>query len=334
MWHSRSIKCGASLVLWLLALGVFGPASYADPASGGDGLEGTIVERGETASGVSIAFGGVKVYGRVHGDVLAASGAVLVRGPVTGKVRSGLGAVEIQASVGGDVESAFGDVLVDSRVDGDVDVSRGDLLLGSRARVSGHVFVADGRIIREEGSVVRGAVLSGADLTPTHAPVERLDPSLIVKLLAALLFVALAVPAATVARWRLPVAAGILAREPLRSLFAGVVSSAAVLVTAAVLAISVVGLPLLLLLLPAYLALAFAGALTTAYYLGRGALAVAKLPVGGYISVTVAGATLASALFLTPVVGSAIPLALALPGSGAVALAVYRAGFGPRAPPR
>jgi hypothetical protein len=313
---------------------VFASSSYADLASGGDGLEGVVVERGDAASGVSTVFSGVAVYGRVYGDVLAASGAVLVRGPVTGKVRSGLGAVEIQAPVGGDVESAFGDVLVDSRVDGDVDVSRGDLLLGPEARISGHVFVADGRIIRDEDSVVRGAVLSGADFTPTHVPVERLDPSLLVKLLAALLFVACAVPAAAVARWRLPVAAGILAREPLRSLLAGVVSSAAVVVTAAVLAISVVGLPLLLLLLPAYLALALAGALTTAYYLGRGALLVAKLPIGGYVSVTVAGATLASALFLTPVVGSVIPLALALPGSGAVALAVYRAGFGLRAPPR
>lgn len=84
--------------------------------------------------------------------------------------------------------------------------------------------------------------------------------------------------------------------------------------------------------MPAYLVLALFGALTTSYYLGQRALLVAKLRPKGRVSATVAGTTLASATFMTSVRGNIVPLALTLPGTGTVILAVYRAK--PRLKPR
>ncbi len=97
----------------------------------------------------------------------------------------------------------------------------------------------------------------------------------------------------------------------------------AVIVLSVVLAISLVGIPLLLLLAPAYLGLLFFGALVAAYFVGRKVVfATGRYRAGNVLAATV-GALIVAGAYLIPVLGNLILYALALLGTGAAILAFF-----------
>jgi hypothetical protein len=84
----------------------------------------------------------------------------------------------------------------------------------------------------------------------------------------------------------------------------------------------VVGVPLLLLLAPAYLALVFYGAVVAAFYVGRKVvLATGRYRSGNALAATV-GAALVAATVLIPYLGELLLFTLALLGTGAAILAL------------
>jgi hypothetical protein len=106
------------------------------------------------------------------------------------------------------------------------------------------------------------------------------------------------------------------------SLLFGVASVPAVIVLSVVLAISLVGIPLLLLLAPAYLGLLFFGALVAAYFVGRKVVFATGRYRAGNVLAAVVGAVIFSGTHLIPVLGHLILYALALLGTGAAILAL------------
>ena len=77
-----------------------------------------------------------------------------------------------------------------------------------------------------------------------------------------------------------------------------------VFVLCVVLAVSIVGIPLLLLLVPAYLALLFFGALVAAFYIGTRVLMVTGRYRVGNALAAVVGAIILAATTLIPVLGN------------------------------
>lgn len=262
-----------------------------------------VVEPGERADEVSTVFGDASVYGRVAGDV-----------------NSGFGDIRVRAPVAGEVEAGFGDVYVNSRVGG-VDVEHGDLRLGPEAEVMGHLRPGSGEFRSDPRATIHGPM--GAGMMPDFESSD--DDGLLGYLgwfFAAAGFAACTVLAAVVAPRALSASARRAEEAPGWSLLVGLVSVPAVLILSVALAVSVVGVPLLLLLAPAYLALIFYGAVVAAFFVGRKVvLATGRYRSGNALAATV-GAVLVAATVLIPYLGELLLFALALLGTGAATLAL------------
>ena len=282
------------------------------------------VEPGTHAGEVSTVFGDARVRGPVAGDVHSAFGDVTVDRTVGGSVNSGFGDITVRAPVAGEVDSGFGDVYVNNLVGGDVDVDHGDIVLGPHTVVMGHVRPGSGEIRQDSAAELREPM--GAGMVPDFGSSGDDLIGYIGWFFAAAGFAACVVLAAVVAPRALSAAARRAEEVPGWSLLVGLVSVPAVLVLSVALAISVVGVPLLLLMAPAYLALVFYGALVAAFFVGRKVvLATGRYRSGNALAATV-GAVLVAATALIPFLGGLLLFALTLLGTGASILALVSRG--------
>lgn len=281
-----------------------------------------VVQPGETKSEVSTPVGDVTVDGRVEGDVRSGVGDVVVNGEVGGSIKAGSGDVEVNGPVGGEIDAGFGDVHIDAPVDGDVEVGRGDVDLGPRGLVRGGVHYGSGEF-RGDEEAVEGTIRAGGmgpDMEHDWGGFGILD--IVGWLFAAAVFAACSVLVAVLAPGPLSAAARKAEESPAMSLLFGVASVPAVVVLCVVLAVSIIGIPLLLLLAPAYLALVFFGALVAAFFVGkRVVFATGRYHVGNAMAAVV-GALILAAVSLIPVLGDLLLYGFALFGVGASVLAL------------
>jgi cytoskeletal protein CcmA (bactofilin family) len=314
----RSLVAISVLVLGLVVL--LPLPAWADEQR----LVGDIVVSG-TERDVSTVAGNVTVHGLVEDDVHSAKGDVTVSpdGNVRGDVDAGLGDVEIRGPVGDDVHAALGDVYIDAPVGGDVDVGHGDVKLGPRAEISGDLTSESGKITGNTASVEGGINAEGItfDMDESHGPDVL---GFVGWIFAALAFAACAVLAAVVAPRPLAAAARRVGETPGRAFVYGIVSLPVFFVLCVVLAVTIIGIPLVLLLAPAYLAVLFAGALVAAFFLGtRILMFTGRYRVGNAMAAVVGALILAATTFI-PVLGDLIFYALCLLGTGAVIMAMFR----------
>jgi hypothetical protein len=323
----RPLIVGSIFLAGLLVLLHPVPA-YADEGSVfGD----VVVERGSSEDEVSTVFGDATVRGKVSGDVHSALGDVRIEAPVGGNVNSGFGDIRVDAPVGGEVDAGFGDVRVNSQVGG-IDVDHGDVFLGRRAEVMEHSRVGDGVVRRHPDAVVHGPHMA-AGMMPDFGSSEEDDLfGILGWIVGSAGFAACAVLAAVLAPRSLAAAARRAEGATGRSFVVGLVSLPAVLLLSVALAVSVVGVPLLVLLAPAYLALVFFGALVAAFSVGRKVVMATGRYRSGNALAAVVGAFLVAATVLIPFVGELVLFALALIGTGAAVLALFSRRRTPRTP--
>jgi hypothetical protein len=271
---------------------------------------------------VSTGAGDLEIHGLVEDDVHSGFGDVLVTGEVKGDIDAGFGDVKIEGPVEGDVRAEFGDVLVDAPVKGDVDVGWGDVELGPGAEISGNLG-CEGCEITGNRSAVKGEWMArgmALDFDESHG-------SGIIGffgwLFAALAFAACAVLASVVAPRPLASAAGRAEESPGRSFVYGLISLPVVFVLCVVLAVTIIGIPLLLLLVPAYLALLFFGALVAAFFIGTRVLMVTGRYRVGNALAAVVGAMILAATTFVPLLGDLLLYAFSLLGTGAIILALF-----------
>jgi cytoskeletal protein CcmA (bactofilin family) len=291
-------------------------------------LGDVVVERGQTEPEVSTPVGDVTVEGTVEGDVRSGVGDVVVNGDgeVGGSIKAGSGDVEVNGPVGGDIDAGFGDVHINAPVDGDVEVGRGDVDLGPGGLVRGDVHYGSGEF-SGNWEAVEGTIRAG-DMGPDMAHDMDHDwggfgiLDIVGWLFATTLFVACSVLVAVLAPGPLSAAARKADESPAMSLLFGVASVPAVVVLCVVLAVSIIGIPLLLLLAPAYLALVFFGALVAAFFVGRRVVfATGRYRVGNAMAAVV-GALILAVAYLIPVLGDIFLYGFALFGAGASVLAL------------
>ena len=289
-------------------------------------LGDVVVERGQTEPEVSTPVGDVTVDGTVEGDVRSGVGDVVVNGEVGGGIKAGSGDVEVNGPVGGDIDAGFGDVEINAPVDGDVEVGRGDVDLGPGGFVRGGVHYGSGEFSGNR-EAVEGTIRAGG-MGPDMDHSMDLDwgglgiGDIVGWLFATTLFVACSVLVAVLAPGPLSAAARKADESPAMSLLLGVASVPAVVVLCVVLAVSIIGIPLLLLLAPAYLALVFFGALVAAFFVGRRVVfATGRYHVGNAMAAVV-GALILAVAYLIPVLGDIFLYGFALFGAGASVLAL------------
>jgi cytoskeletal protein CcmA (bactofilin family) len=271
---------------------------------------------------VSTGAGDLEVHGLVEDDVHSGLGDILVTGKVNGDIDAGFGDVKIEGPVEGDVRAEFGDVYVNDHVKGDVHVGWGDVELGPNGEISGNLE-CEGCEITGNRSAVKGDMMArgmAIDFDESHGPGII---GFFGWIFAALAFSACAVLAAVVAPRPLASAASRAEESPGRSFVYGLVSLPVIFVLCVVLAVSIVGIPLLLLLVPAYLALLFFGALVAAFFIGtRILMFTGRYRVGNALAAVV-GAMILAATTLIPLLGNLLLYALTLLGTGAIILALF-----------
>ncbi len=294
------------------------PAHAAEQRLMGD----VVVGSHAVEQNVSTGFGDVVVRGQVENDVHSGFGNVLVNGKVGRDVDAGFGGVKIEGPVDGDVHAEFGDVYVNAPVGGEVDVGRGDVTLGPKAAISGDLKCESGEITGNEAAV-KGHIMARG-MTFDYDEADGPDIlGFVGWFFAALAFAACTVLAAVIAPRPLAAAARRAEESPGRSFVYGLVSLPAFFLLCVVLAVTIVGIPLLLLLAPAYLALLFCGALVAAFFLGTRVLMVTGRYRVGNAPAAVVGAVILAATALIPVLGDLLLYALSLLGTGAVILALF-----------
>jgi hypothetical protein len=244
-----------------------------------------------------------------------------VNGEVRDDIKAGRGDVEVNGPVGGEIEAGFGNVYVNDRVEGDVEVGQGDLELRNGGLVLGEISLGSGEF-RGNKDAAEGAVLT--DVRPDmHHDLDWFGiPDFVGWVFGTAAFAACSVLLAVLAPGTLLAAARRAEESPGWSLFLGVASVPAVVVFAVILAVSIVGIPLLLLLAPAYLALVFFGALVAAYFVGRRVVFATGHYRGGNALAAMVGALILALGYLIPVVGGLLLYGLALLGTGASILAL------------
>jgi cytoskeletal protein CcmA (bactofilin family) len=294
------------------------PAHAAEERLVGD----VVVGRQGVEHDVSTGAGDLEVHGLVEDDVHSGFGDVLVSGKVKGDIDAGFGDVKIEGPVEGDVRAEFGDVYVNAPVKGDVNVGWGDVDLGPDAEILGNLECEGCEITGNRGAVkghmmARGMAL---DFDESHGPGII---GFFGWLLAALAFAACAVLAAVVAPRPLTSAARRAEESPGRSFVYGLISLPAFFVLCVALAVTIIGIPLLVLMVPAYLALLFFGALVAAFFIGTRVLMVTGRYRVGNALAAVVGAIILAATTLIPVLGDLLLYALSLLGTGAIILALF-----------
>lgn len=308
---ARTVLLLPALLLAYLLLPTV-PAHAAEKKVLGD----VFVGEGETAEEASTVWGDVTVEGNVKKNVESDFGNIRIEGPV-----------------GGDVDAGFGDVLIDAPIGGNVDVGHGDVYLENGAQLKGGLSQHSGRLYRQPNAFLIGPQTTGMSSNLREdSPLEAFSgvigwAVMTLGLVAAAVLLAVAVPGP------LRASARNLEASPGRSFLFGVVSVPAAVVVSILLVLTGVGILLLLLLWPAYLALLLFGALVAAYLLGRKVVLVSERYRAGDAVAAAVGAFLVAAVYWIPVLGGLVFVALALLGTGAAvtALLFHRPWRAPRA---
>lgn len=291
-----------SLVLGLLAASALLFAAATPAASLESQIVGDVeVPRNEVQDETYTVVGDITIEGGVQGDVRCAFGDVVVNGPVDGNVKTG-----------------FGDVYVNAPVNGSVDVGYGDVGLGPQAYVVEDLSQGNGESSRHPAAVIQGDVRNG--MMSSGSPLINGGvalANLTIWLLTTLGFCALAMLGAIVARRPLGACARSLERSTWKSMLWGLASLPTAAIFSVVLAITIIGAPLLLLSVPAYLGLMVFGALVSAYFAGSRILVVSGHHRGGEALASAVGAFAVSVIYLVPFIGPVILFLLALLGTGA-----------------
>lgn len=218
-------------------------------------------------------------------------------------------------TVTGDVVAVFGSVEVEGKVDGDVVAVLGSVHLSPGASVGGDAVSIGGVLDQQDGADVGGETVS-VGFMPSRWGVPAVSLTLSAVLAGWL--------AAMVTGWLLvtlfPVrtvrVATIATRRTSASLLVGLLSIPMFVAALFLLFVTVVGIPLALLLPPAYFLLCFAGQLAATYVLGC-KLTGRRLGTGGLMMPVFAGTLLMAGLFalgaaMFVIPGIARPMALFL----------------------
>jgi hypothetical protein len=293
---------------------------------------GTVRVLGTCTGDVVAAGGDVTVEGPVGGNVIIAGGQVTLDGPVAGSLYAAGGSVEVRGGVGRnaavtggslriargatvarDLAVSGGSATVDGTVRRHVLAGTGSLLLGSTARVGGNLqsTVAP--------QIAQGAVVAGTQtVTPAaHRPHRTAVSWVLWTLLTGLGLLAAGLVFTALAPRLTGEAADMLRTHPWGSLLAGFVVLVLVPAVVLVLVVTLLGIPLAVLLVMAYLAALYLAPIIPAVLVGQ-----RVLHGGSLVTALLVGVGLYVLLRLVPVLGMLVTLVAVLIGLGAVVLAL------------
>lgn len=296
---------------------------------------GTVDLRAPVADDLRAAGGSVSLGSAVGDDAVLAGARVHIepKASVSGRAWLAGGEVSIDGRVAGELRAAGSRVVLAGTVGGDAELAGETIELQPGAHVAGNLVYRSPREARIPTEArVDGEIRRLSFEPPAVAPAARTGGWLVglAALAVAGIVLYLVFPQFALA------AARTLGTTPWRALALGFATLAAVPVLVLLLLVSVVGIPLALALLAAYLIMLLAGFLTGMLYLGD--VGIRRLAPGRAQSRLAIVAALVAALVvlwlvrLIPLLGGIVTFLVLLFGTGALLLGVYER-YRPAPPP-
>lgn len=297
----------------------------------------TVVETDETASSISGVYGTIIVEGRVTGDVSGVAGNVVIResgvvegdleaaagniriaGTVQGAVSTGAGSVWLTDTgvVEGDFEVGAGDVRIDGTIQGDAQIGADTIRLGEQATIAGSLTYdgsLEGNREAVAGEITRDRTLGGnlfSDLQPVATWIFAVNAFLFNLLLGVVLLGLFPNFSAGVADR--------VATDPLRSGLAGLGVVVGIPLLLLLIAITIIGIPLSLAGLFAFLVFAWIGLVYGRFAVGVWLLSL--VDIDNKWAGLLVGLVLAVILWQIPIIGGIINFAIFVLGVGALVL--------------
>lgn len=325
---------------------------------------GTVVARGDVARNAHFAGLDVEIETEVGQDVYAVGGTVTLRAPVAGDLTAagfatrtaGMGAVGGNARlaggsvvVGGPIAGSLmvsgGEVLVDAEVGGDVRIAAGEVRFGPAARIGGQLEYTAPEPVAIPASVIdparvsftrsdrwEGMAAATRDWRMRDFPAPPRGPALFGFLLITIaFFVVLGAVALSLAPERIEAMRREALARPGRAFLGGVLGLATVFGLVPISVMTLVGLPLLpvilLLILIVWIAGYAMGVYTVALRVWTG-MGGAEPALPGRLGVFAGGLLIVALLNVIPFAGWVVNFTLVLFGIGAIAVPVFAALFG------
>ena len=252
--------------------------------------------------------------GSVARDLLARGRTIAVRGPVAGDVSLSGDTVEIAAPISGSAE-----------------IRAREIRFGEGARIDGTLSYSTGAPVTVPPSVIAPERVT-ADIE--SGPSGTFTSSALM-ILSSLVMLGLAALFAYVFRDRLAGTRAVIASRPWGDLLFGIIATSALFGSIVVLTMSLIGIPLIPLVVALIPFVIFAGYLTTAHAIGAVVIRRARLLPGNFWSAfgaIVLGAIVLALAMAIPLVGWVIAVLAVVVGVGAwLALLVWPASRGERA---
>ncbi len=304
-----------------------------DAPVGGDVLlaGGQLRLRGAVGRSAYLAGGQVTLDGPVGHNVRIGAGRIEFtrNAQVDGNVSVGGGSVRLEGTVKGYLQAGGGHVLIDGRVDGDVTSTGGSVELGPNARLGGRLRYASRDDVQIDpaaqvaSGVERLALPAGRAASGVVAPQRPDEPRGLNLVWTAGLMLLAAALVASAPGFSASTTKDLAGRTGL-SLLSGFVVLVCVPVAALVLAITLIGIPIALLVIAAYFALLLGGYVVGALGVGLALLerfGGERAARQGWQVAAAAGAVLLIAwLGLAPWLGPALAALVLCGGVGAIVL--------------
>ncbi len=292
----------------------------------------------------------VTMEGAVAGDVYAAGEGVAIQGDVSGDA-SLLGRTVSVANVGGDLRVAASELRLTGIIGGNAIIAGDDVTFDSE--VGGNVALGAQRVDWGDAASIAGQLivyekeLGSLEVPERVASIDRVErriaekqdeppqstwrPSIDDFLFEVIVVAVLAILIAALMPTRLAGMQNRVLARPLHTLWLGFLSLSAVTGASVLLAITIIGLPLVAALaLLAIIGIIFGYVIAT-YVLGVRLLLAAGRPeldsIGNRAIAAGAGALAAAVIGLIPFLGWLVAIALALAGIGAITVQLVRPAF-------
>lgn len=314
----------------------------------------TVTINGTVNGDVWAAANTVTINGTVNGSVYAAGSEVVVKGTVQGSLHAAGSRVAVEGKVGGSVyeagnelslsrEATVGSTMVafGSRYSQDGSVGSQAYLFGSSVNIDGPIG-GNTKIYASQITLGRGATINGdlkyvsdatisiandgniaGSVTKIQDPAPQASQSTVLGMIGSLLFglassILLGIVAISIVPGSFQAVTTWQQRNVAKSLLAGVGFAFLFPVVLLVVAVSLIGLPLALTGLFAYLAVLLLGEVVTGYCIGRWLLKRDQYNLGTLFLQLLVGLALLKVIGIIPVVGGIVGFLAALSGIGAL----------------
>lgn len=286
------------------------------------GVYGTIIIEGTVTGDVSGVAGNIVVRngGVVEGDFEAAAGSIRIAGTVRGSVSTGAGSIYLTESglVEGDFDVGAGDVRIEGTIRGDAEIGAETIRLDEAAAIDGSLRYdgsLEGNRDAVSGDITRDRSLGGdivTDIQPVATWIFAINAFILNLLLGALLL-------GLFPKFSDGVADRVRT-SPLRAGLVGIGLVVGIPLTLVLVAITVIGIPVSLAGLLAFLVFAWVGLVYGRFAIG--VLLLSAVDIDNRWAGLVGGLVLAAILGQIPLIGGIVNLSIFLLGVGALAISL------------